>query len=111
MQVIMINISQTANNLSRAFQKFEGSTDKLLYEEFEFARTFKYISFGTKYMLNGTLVANFKIALSIVFFVAQFNEYELSLNKKHSSLNWIVDVSNPKKSVFTSSTHHCHHHY
>ena len=38
MQVIMINISQTANNLSRAFQKFEGSTDKLLHEEFEFAK-------------------------------------------------------------------------
>ena len=94
MQVIMINISQTANNLSRAFQKFEGSTDKLLHEEFEFARTFKYISFGTKYMLNGTLVANFRIALSIVF-LAQFNQYEIGLNKKHSSLNWIVDVSNP----------------
>ena len=69
MQVIMINISQTANNLSRAFQKFEGSTEKLLHEEFEFARTFKYISFGTKYMLNGTRVANFRIALSIVFSV------------------------------------------
>ena len=68
MQVIMINISQTANDLSRALQKFEGSTDKLLHEEFKFARNFKYISFGTKYMLNGTLVANFRIALSIYFF-------------------------------------------
>ena len=67
----MTNIGQTANNLSRAFQKFEGSTDKLLHEEFEFARTFKYISFGTKYMVNGTLVANFRTALSIVFSLIQ----------------------------------------